>query len=240
MVTKVLRKIIQIDAERCNGCGVCITSCAEGALALVDGKAKLVRDQYCDGLAACLKECPQGALKIVEREAENFDEQATEEHLKEKKRESRATPCACPGSLVRQLEKSTENSELHNVIRQESELTHWPVQMALVPPGAVFLNQADVVLIADCVAVACPNLHQDFIKDHAVLIACPKLDDYEAHVAKLTEILKKSEIKSLTIVHMEVPCCSGLTFIARQAIKESGREIPFQEVIIGIKGCVKE
>jgi hypothetical protein len=148
--------------------------------------------------------------------------------------------CGCPGSLVRELEKPVRKPETWSVTTRESELTNWPIQMALIPPGAKFLDQADVALIADCVAVACPNLHQDYIKDHAVIIACPKLDDYNAHLAKLTEILKISEVKSLTIVHMEVPCCSGLAYIARQAIQESGREIPFKEVTIAIKGCVKK
>jgi ferredoxin len=235
MTTKTKRKIIEIDEEKCNGCGVCIDSCAEGALALVGGKARLVKEQYCDGLAACLKECPQGALKIVEREAEKFDEEATEEHLKEKKQVVESAACSCPGSAVRQIEKPA----MVKGTRQEPMLTHWPVQLALVPPGAKFLDQADVVLIADCVPFAYPNLHEDFLKDHSVLVACPKLDDAAAHLDKLTAILKKSEIKSLTVVHMEVPCCSGLAYIARKAIADSGKQIPFKEVTIGIQGEIK-
>ena len=237
MTTKVLRKIIQINEEKCNGCGVCIDSCAEGALALVNGKARLVKEQYCDGLAACLKECPQGALKIVEREAEDFDEEATQEYLEEKKQAVRAAPCACPGSAVRDIEKRSGSPV--SAIDQEPMLNHWPVQLTLVPAGAKFLDNTDVVLIADCVPFAYPNLHRDFLKDHSVLVACPKLDDAEAHLAKLTDILKKSNIKSLTVVHMEVPCCSGLAYIARTAIANSGKNIPFKEVTIGIKGNLK-
>jgi NAD-dependent dihydropyrimidine dehydrogenase PreA subunit len=200
---KVLRKIIQIDEERCNGCGECISSCAEGALALVDGKARLVKEKYCDGLAACLKECPQKALKIIEREAEAFDEEETKVHL------------------------------------QKSFLTNWPVQLTLVSPGAKFLNNADAVLVADCVPFCYPDFHQDFLKDHSVMIACPKLDDAEAHLAKLTEVIKRSNLKSLTVVRMEVPCCSGLTNIARKAISSNGLNLPFKEVVIGIKGEIK-
>ncbi len=239
MKTKALRKIINIDEAKCNGCGACIDSCAEGALALVDGKAKLVKEIYCDGLAACLKECPQGALTIVEREADEFDEAATELHLEDMERKVQSAAHSCPGSAIRQFEKAAESYESTEPARQESELTHWPVQLTLVPPGAPFLKNADVVLLADCVPVAYPNLHRDFLKDHSVLVACPKLDDFAAHQAKLTSILQQSQIKSLTVVHMEVPCCSGLAYMARQAIAQSHQDIPFKEVTIGVKGNVK-
>ena len=239
MKTKVWRKIIQIDEEKCDGCGACIDSCAEGALSLVNGKARLVKEKYCDGLAACLKECPQGALIIVEREAEDFDEESTREHVQETKRTTQETSCACPGSVVRQLEKTPAETEGERTLRAEPMLSHWPVQLALVPAGAKFLDRTDLVLIADCVPFAYPNLHRDFLKDHSVLVACPKLDDAEAHREKLTDILQKSEIKSLTVVHMEVPCCSGLAYIARRALSDSGKVIPFNEVVIGIKGEIK-
>jgi NAD-dependent dihydropyrimidine dehydrogenase PreA subunit len=211
MTTKVIRKIIQIDESRCNGCGECIDSCAEGALALVNGKTRLVKDKYCDGLAACLKECPQGALKIVEREAEQFDEEAAIWHVEAQQKAAQGAACACPGS----------------------------VQLTLVTPGAQFLQGSDVLLTAHCVPVAYPNLHRDFLADHSVLIACPKLDDAEAHLAKLTEILQKTDIKSLTVLRMEVPCCSGLTRLARLAVAECGKEIPFKEVVIGNRGEIK-
>jgi Fe-S-cluster-containing hydrogenase component 2 len=239
MATKVLRKIIRIDEKKCNGCGECLSSCAEGALALVDGKARLVKEKYCDGLAACLKQCPQGALSIVEREAEDFDEAATQQHLQKTALKERAAPCACPGSAVREIEKPDAAAQLTTGQRQESVLSHWPVQLALVPASAKFLEGADVMLVADCVPVAYPNLHQDFLKDHAVLVACPKLDDAEAHLVKLAEIFKKANIRSLTILHMEVPCCSGLVHIARQALKLSGKDFPVKEVTIGIRGEIK-
>jgi len=234
MASKSLRKIIQIDESKCDGCGVCVTSCAEGALAIVDGKARLVKEKYCDGLAACLKECPQGALTIVEREAESFDEEETRQHLEKMKN----APASCPGLAVSQFEQPETGTGAGTTTRQQPMLSHWPVQLTLVPAGAAFLDRADVVLIADCVPFAYPDLHQDFLKDSAVLVACPKLDDFEAHLAKLTEILKKSDIKSLTVVRMEVPCCSGLTYIAKKAMEASGKQIPFKEVTIGIKGAV--
>ncbi len=239
MAAKVMRKIIEIDEAKCNGCGACIDSCAEGALALVNGKARMVKEKYCDGLAACLKECPQGALHIVEREVEDYDEEASKEHLQEKKQAARTTPCACQGSVVRELEKVIGGNPESGTVDQQPMLSHWPVQLTLVPAGAKFLNDMDVVLVSDCVPFAYPNLHRDFLKDHAVLVACPKLDDAEAHLEKLTEVLKASEIKSLTVVRMEVPCCSGLTYIAREAIAASGKDIPLKEVVIAIRGHIK-
>ncbi len=239
MVTKTMRRIIQINEEKCNGCGACIDSCAEGALALVNGKAKLVKDQYCDGLAACLKKCPQDALHIIEREAEEFNEEAVKGYLEQKKKAKRTTPCACQGSAIRELAGKHAQANAKQTGRIESELAHWPVQLTLVPAGAKFLNGADVMLIAHCVPFAYPNLHTDFLKDHAVLTACPKLDDAEAHLAKLTEIIKNSNLKSLSVVRMEVPCCSGLTFIAKKALAQSGVDIPFKEFVIGIDGEVK-
>lgn len=238
MPTKVLRKIIEIDEEKCTGCGDCISSCAEGALALVNGKARLVKERYCDGLAACLKECPSGALKIIEREAEYFDKEETKAHLLELKQKAQQEPCACAGAAVRQLGKTNSCTTKYSDISQEPLLAHWPVQLTLVPPGAKFLNATDVVLIADCVPFAYPNLHRDFLKDHSVLVACPKLDNAEAHLMKLIEVIKKSNLKSLTVVHMEVPCCSGLAYIARKAIAASGTNLPFKEVVIGIKGDI--
>jgi Fe-S-cluster-containing hydrogenase component 2 len=239
MTAKTLRKIIQIDEAKCNGCGECINSCAEGALALIDGKARLVKEKYCDGLAACLKECPQGALKIVEKQAEAFDEEETKAHLKTLQQKEEPAPCGCPGSAVRELEKTDSGPVEKNIPRQDSMLTHWPVQLTLVPPGVKFLNDADVVLTADCVPFTYPDFHLDFLKGRKVLVACPKLDNAEAHLAKLTEIIRKSSLKSLTVVRMEVPCCSGLTYIARKAIAAAGLNLPFKEVVIGIEGEIK-
>jgi ferredoxin len=237
MINKRMRKIIQIDKEKCNGCGSCITACVEGALALVDGKAKLVNEVYCDGLAACIGKCPEDALQIVEKESLDFDERATAANLKSKTKSSLASFQGCPGIGVRELGCSTESPLASS--RQSAMLSHWPVQLALVPPGARFLEAADVVLIADCVPFAYPNLHQDFLKDRCVLVACPKLDDTQAHLDKLTDILLKSNIHSLSVVHMEVPCCSGLSYIARQAMLKSGKNIPFKEITVGIKGDIK-
>ena len=254
MTTKVMRKIIRIDEEKCDGCGSCVPACAEGALQVIDGKAKLVSEIYCDGLGACLGECPQDAIIIEEREAEDFDEVAVERHLHEAKHAEESLPCGCPSTTVRQFEKEAAFSgcpsanvarftreegaavDQAGAERQVSMLGHWPVQLTLVPPTAPFLRGADVVLAADCVPFAYPEFHRDFLKDHALLVACPKLDDYQAHLAKLVEILRQSEPKSLSVVHMEVPCCSGLVHMAQQAIAASGKDIPFSDVTVGIRG----
>ena len=236
MATKVLRKVIQIDKDKCDGCGLCVTACAEGALELKDGKVQLISDKYCDGLAACIGECPQGALKIVEREAEEFDEEAVEHHLHDKEHTEEKLPCGCPSATVTQFER---HNDVCVSAPQKSTLRHWPVQLTLVPPRAPFLNQADVLLVADCVPFAYAGFHQDFLKNHAVLVACPKLDNFDAHLAKLTNVLRQAQVKSLTVVHMEVPCCSGLAFMAKKALAASGKNIPFKEVIIGVRGDVK-
>lgn len=237
MTTKSIRKIVKIDEEKCNGCGLCVPSCAEGALQIVDGKARLVKDQYCDGLGACLGECPQDAITIEEREAEEFDEEAAREHVAQQRKAERELPCGCPSTTVTQIEQP---SSAATGPRPMSFLGHWPVQLTLVPASAPFLRDADVVLVADCVPFAYPALHQDFLKDRSVLVACPKLDDFQAHQAKLTDVLRRSGLKSLTVVHMEVPCCSGLTHMARQAMRLSGREVPLNDVTIGIRGEVKK
>lgn len=221
---------------------MCITACAEGALKIIDGKAKLVSEKYCDGLGNCL-ECPRGAISIEEREAEGFDEAAVEEHLKSEAADN-ALPCGCPSANVTQFESmiggdiqpSTAAGPSGNGLK--SRLGHWPVQMTLVPPAAPFLKNADVVLAADCVPFAYAGFHRDFLGDRAVLVACPKLDDFGAHRDKLTEILKQSGLKSLTVVRMEVPCCAGLVQMVKQAILASGNVVPYREVVIGIKGEV--
>lgn len=255
--TRVKRKVVKIDEEKCNGCGLCMIACAEGALQIIDGKAKLISDKYCDGLGACLGECPQGAITTEERDAEEFDEKAVEHHLEQKRKAEAKIPCGCPSTTVTQFEKQVEETlpcgcssatvtqlekqetrkGVHGgVARQEPMLGHWPVQLTLVPPTAPFLQGADLLLVADCVPFAYANFHHDFLKDHAVLIACPKLDDFPAHQAKLTDILRKANLSSLTVVHMEVPCCSGLVHMAKQAIGASGKTIPFTEVTVGVRG----
>jgi ferredoxin len=233
---KVLRKVVRIDEERCTGCGVCIPACAEGALRIVDGKAKLVSDKYCDGLGACLGECPEGAIGIEEREAEEFDDTTVGHHVHQHSHAKETLPCGCPSASVTWLERRETESSCPGSANRESMLGNWPVQLTLVPPGASFLQGADVVLAADCVPFACAGFHQDFLRDHALLVACPKLDDFQAHLAKLKEVLRGSRVKSITVVRMEVPCCSGLTGMAEEAIRLSGKKIPLGEVIIGIKG----
>jgi len=237
MTTKTMRKIIRIDEEKCNGCGVCVPACAEGALQIIDGKAKLVSETYCDGLGVCLGECPQGAITIEERAVEEFDEEAAKLHMMEKKHTTEELPCGCPAATVTQF-KRQETAEVTptEATNQQSKLSHWPIQLTLVPPTAPFLQGTDLVLTADCVPFAYAGFHQDFIKDHAVLIACPKLDDFQAHLKKLIDILRHSSVKSLTVVHMEVPCCSGLVYMAKEAMRLADKDIPFKEVTVSIKG----
>jgi len=243
MTTKTVRNIIHIDEEKCNGCGACATKCVEGAIQMIDGKAKLVSDVYCDGLGACIGECPTGAITIEKREAEVFDEQAVEKHLlHELSHHEEKLPCGCPGSAVQQFQcPSSKVAEINQPVhrahsRQASTLGHWPVQLTLVPPRAPFLKGADVILTAHCVPFAYANFHQDFLKGNALLIACPKLDDVEAHLEKLTQIIAQSGLKSLTVIRMEVPCCGGLVRLAQMAIARSGKDIPLEEVVVSIRG----
>ncbi len=240
MATKVLRKIVRIDEEKCDGCGVCVPACAEGALQIIDGKARLISETFCDGLGACLGECPQGAIIIEERESEDFDEEAVRLHLQAEEAVSEPLPCGCPSATVTQFETGTDD---HAPVADEASpvpmLSHWPVQLTLIPPTAPFLRDADLILAADCVPFAYAGFHRDFLKGHALVIGCPKLDDFEAHQSKLAAILGHSGVRSLTVVHMEVPCCFGLVHMAEQAIKASGQDIPFREVTIGVKGDLK-
>jgi len=235
--TKAKRKIIKIDKEKCNGCGLCALSCAEGALQIIDGKAKLVSENYCDGLGACIGECPQDALTIEDREAPEFDEEAVKHYLKDKRKVEAELPCGCSSCTVTQLERpGTKVSVPGDTVHHESMLSHWPVQLRLVPVTAPFLKNADLILVADCVPFAYADFHRDFLKDHAVLVACPKLDDFDAHLEKLTEIVRQAQLNTLTVVRMEVPCCSGLVHMAKQAIAASGQDIPLEEVVIGARG----
>lgn len=237
MTTKTVRKVVKINEDLCNGCGACITACAEGALKIIDGKAKLISEKYCDGLGNCLN-CPQDAITIEEREAEDFNEAAVAEHLTNKKPESQPQH-SCPSSVVKQFKNAPTPAPVVETTRvnAHSGLTHWPVQLTLVPPTAPFLKDADLVLTADCVPFANANFHQDFLGDNkALLVACPKLDNFQAHQEKLNQILKQSGIKSITVVHMEVPCCSGLVHMAKQAMLTTGNIIPFRDVTVSIRG----
>ena len=229
------RLIIQIDEDKCNGCGECVTSCAEGALAIVDGKAKLVSETYCDGLGACLNTCPEDAITIIEREADAFDEAAASRHMV--RRETTEVPVfRCPSAAVRTLRPPAEPGLAAPAGSAQSELGQWPVQLSLVPPSAPYFQGADLVLVADCVPFALPDLHQRVLAGRAVAVACPKLDDAQAHVDKLAEVLRQSSVKSLTVVHMEVPCCFGLKMIAEQALAASGKTIPLRNQIVTIAG----
>ena len=240
MTTKTSRKIVRIDEDKCNGCGVGVPACVEGALQIIDGKARLISETYCDGLGACLGECPQDAITIEERAAEEFNEEAVKLFLEEKEHAREDLPCGCPSATVTQFDRQeTPEVALKEAPDQQSMLSHWPVQLTLVPPTAPFFQGTDLVLAADCVPFAYAGFHQQFLRNHSLLVACPKLDDFPAHLKKLTDILSQSEVKSLTVVHMEVPCCSGIVHMAKQAIQLSGKDIPIKEVTVGVKGDLK-
>lgn len=231
------RNIIQIDEEKCNGCGQCITSCAECALQIVDGKAKLVKEIYCDGLGACLGTCPTGALTIVQRDTDAFDEEKTKEHIYKTKM-SEVKACSCPSSIVMDIASRDTASNTNVAAETKPELTSWPVQLMLVPVTAPYFAGADILLAADCTAFSTANFHSRFIKGKKLIIACPKLDNADFYVDKLTQIFANNSIKSISVLRMEVPCCGGLTHIVKKALAESGKNIPYNEKIIGIKGEV--
>ncbi len=242
---EVKRKIIKIDEELCDGCGECVPSCAEGAIEIVDGKARLVAEKYCDGLGACLGECPNGALTVVEREAEEFNEEAVEEYLSSKvqdKSPDEATmACGCPSAQIKAFGPSASFQEANEPALQASAvsaLSHWPVQIRLVPPTAPFLKGADLLVAADCTPVAYPNFHQDFLKGKAVMVGCPKFDDAQEYIQKFTDIFSTAEIKSVVVVVMEVPCCQGLPIIVEKGMEMAGKRIPMEKVVISARGDV--
>ncbi len=232
----VERKIVKIDEEKCNGCGECIPNCAEGALKIINGKAKIVKDEYCDGLGACLGHCPQDAIQIIERDAPDFDEDAVHDYLESQKAEEQAPACNCSSD---DCCKSSEPKVMEDVQDQASSLRQWPVQLNLVPIKATFWNDADLLIMADCVSVAYPDLHKSLIKGRRVAIGCPKFDNGQHYVDKLTEILKQNDIRSMTVAIMEVPCCRGLDRIAELALQASGKMIPTQKLVVSVNGEVK-
>ena len=303
---KAARSIIKIDEKKCTGCGECIPNCPEGALQVIDGKARLISDLFCDGLGACIGHCPEGAIAVEEREAEKYDERKVmgnivkqgentikahlkhlKEHnqdeflaqaldyLKEKKinvsigeEKKEHLPCApmpcgdpigsatnildaetgrsvsehrsgCPGTALRAFEARQKTEREIKSVKVESQLTQWPVQLMLVPPTAPFLKNRDLVIAADCVSYAYGNFHEEFLKNKALLIACPKLDDTELYLDKLTQMFKLSGIKSITVLHMEVPCCSGIVYLVKKALEAGGKKIPAKEITIGIQGDIK-
>ena len=269
------REIIKIDEEKCNGCGLCIPNCPEGALQLIDGKVRLISDLFCDGLGACIGHCPEGAIAIEKREAEEYNEKkvmvniakqgknvtkAHLEHLKEhhqheylkqaidylkenkikipiEEKPSHAVHVhsGCPGSKMMDFRKETK-TKTETVSKRKSKLGQWPVQIALVPPFAPYLKDADLLIAADCVPFAYANFHEAILAGKVLLVGCPKLDDIELYNDKITQILKNNNVKSVTYAHMEVPCCFGLVGVIKSAISEAGKDVPFEEVVIGIKG----
>ncbi len=241
---KVNRKIIEIDKELCDGCGLCIPSCAEGALEIIDGKAEVIKDMYCDGLGACLGECPNNALKIIEREADEFDEKAVEKFLDGKKKieqeipKEPSMPCGCPSTQIQNFGSGNCQSANKPQVTSGSgsSLMHWPVQIRLIPPNAPFLKNADLLIIADCVPIAYPDVHENLMKNKVVMMGCPKFDDAESYIEKFTEIFKVADIKSVTIPYMEVPCCSGLPIIVKKAMELSGNNIPLKLIEISRTG----
>ena len=218
----MIRRIITIDEEKCNGCGLCARACHEGAIGIVDGKAKLLREDYCDGLGDCLPACPMNAISFEEREAPAYNEAAV---LAAKKAKEESLPCGCPGSACQ------------NVQSKATELRNFPVQIKLAPVNAPYFDGADLLIAADCTAYAYANFHQDFMRDHVTLVGCPKLDAVDYSI-KLTEILKQNDIRSITVVRMEVPCCGGIEFAVKRALQESGKLLPWSVVTISTEGHI--
>lgn len=241
----IMRKIIEIDEELCNGCGDCVTDCAEGSLKIIDGKAKLVSDNLCDGLGACLGACPTGALKIIEREAEDFDEEAVEEYLaSQKEGETQAAkPSGCPSAQIKTFAPQTPCQTANKPLQMAagggtSSLTHWPIQIRLVPPTAPFLQGADLLVAADCCAVSAPNFQLDFLQGKAVMMGCPKFDDAEMYTQRFAEIIANCNLNSITILIMEVPCCSSMNGIIQKAIERAGTSVPVEQITISTQGAV--
>jgi len=250
----MLRKIVKIDQDKCDGCGLCVPSCAEGAIKMINGKAVLSADNLCDGLGACLGDCPRDAITVEEREADEFDEAAVEQHLAAQGKPAplhqhapqQAAPAqhshaggGCPGSRAMSFDRPQETVSTTPGGSRQSQLAQWPVQLHLVSTTAPYFQDADLLITADCVPVAYAGYHEDFLKGKAVVMGCPKLDDNNFYQQKLTELFSKSDVKSITVLKMEVPCCGGIAVAARQALAASGKQIPYKEVTIGIKGEIK-
>lgn len=239
----MIRKIVEINEEKCNGCGLCAKACHEGAIKMINGKAKLISDEYCDGLGDCLPACPADAINIVEREAAEYNEELVKSKMEQAKKAQDPLPCGCPGTAERKIERKpvtamksekTENEEAEAV----SELRQWPVQLKLVNTKAGFWDNADVLVAADCTAYAYAGFHKDFIKDRITVIGCPKLDDAKFYEEKLAEILKNNNIKSLTVVRMEVPCCGGIVSAVKNAMLSAQVIVPYKEITISTDGRV--
>jgi NAD-dependent dihydropyrimidine dehydrogenase PreA subunit len=243
---KVTRKIIEINEELCDGCGQCVPDCAEGALQIVNGKVKMLADKYCDGLGACLQSCPQDALRIIEREADEFDEEAVMELLESRKTgEKEMQPAAAASGLANvkfETPCQAANRPRFDFAPEKtgSALTHWPVQIRLVPAQAPFLQNADLLVAADCVPVAYPHFHRDFLANRVVMMGCPKFDDVNGYVQKFIEVFKKAKPRSIKLTIMEVPCCGGMRMIVKEALKQADMDIPVEEVVVTARGEIKE
>jgi ferredoxin len=241
----MIRQIIKIDEEKCNGCGLCVSACHEGAIALVDGKAKLIRDDYCDGLGNCLPVCPTGAISFEMREAAPYNEEEVKKSMERKRKEQeqaqKPLPCGCPGlrskAIMRQKQQAQQAAA--QPAEQPSMLNQWPVQIKLVPFNAPYFKGAKLLIAADCTAYAYAGFHSRFMRDKITIIGCPKLDEVD-YTEKLTQILKHNDIKSVTIVRMEVPCCGGIVRAAIAALQNSGKMIPWQVYTISTDGVIIE
>ncbi|HYA14257.1 MAG TPA: 4Fe-4S binding protein [Syntrophales bacterium] len=242
---KVNRKIIRIDEEKCDGCGSCVPACAEGAIQIMDGKARLIAEKYCDGLGACLGECPRDALRIIEHEVDEFDQAAVDEHMKSRETtqisEGPVMACGCPSSLIQSFTPLRSCKEVNKPVAQTDNataLSHWPVQIRLVPATAPFLKEADLLIAADCTPVAYPRFHSDFLRGKVVLLGCPKFDDTETYIKKFEQIFREADIRSITALVMEVPCCQGFPAIVRKGMDFAGKNIPLEKVIISRSGDI--
>ena len=232
------RRIIEIDRDKCNGCGACAAACHEGAISMVDGKAQLMRDDYCDGLGDCLPACPTGAIAFVEREAVAYDEKAVMENKRKKmQKEGKTLPCGCPGTQSRKIERAECADAAVAFAEPVSRLAQWPVQIKLVPVNAPYFDGAKLLIAADCTAYAYAAFHERFIRGHITLVGCPKLDGVD-YSEKLTEIIRNNDVRSVTVVRMEVPCCGGLENAAKTALQRSGKFIPWQVVTISTDGRI--
>ena len=231
----MIRKIIKIDEEKCNGCGACAAACHEGAIEMINGKAKLTREDYCDGLGDCLPACPTDAITFEEREAPAYDEKAVLASKQEKT--SAPLPCGCPGTNSKVIKRDTYDLSEPVSTASKSQLSQWPVQIKLVPTNAPYFDGANLLIAADCTAYAYGNFHNEFIRRHITLIGCPKLDEGD-YTDKLTAIISNNSIKSVTIVRMEVPCCGGIENAAKRALQQSGKFIPWRVVTISTDGRI--
>lgn len=248
------RKIVKIHEDKCNGCGLCVNACHEGALELIDGKAVLISDSYCDGLGDCLPECPVNAIEIIEREANEFDKELVEQRMTERKKQivnNTDMPCGCPGHHAKELKKNNtatinnsdnninENIEIYSNFKIQSELRQWPVQIKLVSPNAPYFQDSHILVAADCTAYAYANIHQEFMKDKITIIGCPKLDSVD-YAEKLTAILKYNNVKSITVLRMEVPCCAGIVNAVKTAIINSEKLIPWDFKVVTTDGKIQK